>query len=109
MSHGDAIPAMQMQTCMIFVQILLSGSIIISQLSPFLVSKDDDGPNVERKMEKKMFLKPTSRGGWRARALKHQLPTPLAQNGASRTPTVNDYYPPFNTSAMFIHQLLFHT
>lgn len=37
MSHGDAIPAMQMQTCMIFAQILLFT--IISRLFPFLCHK----------------------------------------------------------------------
>lgn len=37
MSHGDAIPAMQMQTCMIFAQIPLFT--IISRLFPFLCHK----------------------------------------------------------------------
>lgn len=51
MTHGDAIPAMQMQTCMIFAQIPLFGPIIITQLSLFLF-QNTLMMKAERKMQK---------------------------------------------------------
>lgn len=93
MSHGDAIPAMQMQTCMIFVQIPLSGPIIISQLSPFLFPKTTMAEHRAKDGEEKVPETYQQRG-MESPSFETSVTNPSGTEWSLRTPTVNDYYRP---------------
>lgn len=98
MSHGDAIPAMQMQTCMIFVQIPLSGPIIISQLSPFLFPKTTMARRRAKDGEENVPETYQQRG-MESPSFETSVTHPSGTERSLQTPTVNDYYPPPSTQA----------